>query len=169
MTTHKRDEFMEGILHEIVFNWMEENGVASLQCEFHGEGDSGSFEPGVSVVPLQGHTPYDSMVWSKLYDLIQTHVISPAPIGFKPGVTMAEFVHELSEKIEETTNHGVDWHNNDGGQGNVTWILDGHGEDGNHYKRGICLTVSARIIEYETTHFSVRNLDVVEEAEVTEQ
>lgn len=159
MTETIKDPLMSGILQEIVFNWMEANSIGRLQCDFSGEGDSGSFDGGVTVYPLEAHTQHNSTEWSRIYDLASKYVISPAPPGFLFGVTMAEYVLKLSEEIENNTSHGVDWYNNEGGSGNVAWILDGEGDDGEHYKRGICLTVSERIIEYNTSHFSVRNLN----------
>lgn len=125
-----------------VFAWMEENQVSKLIVDFHGEGDSGSFEDYISIQPVGDKLDRIEKLRTSLEE---------TPNSFARGQpkTLHQLILELSEEIEEQTDHGIYWYNNEGGNGQVEWLLDAVGQDGNHYKQGICLTVNRRIIEYE--------------------
>jgi hypothetical protein len=157
--------FMDGVLKDIIFNWMEDNRVTKVVATFNGEGDSGSFDQGVTLSFDHDGEDY-GVRYNNLYKLVSTTKINPTPPGVKGDVTIQEYVIHVSEEIESNTQHGMDWWNNDGGCGEVEWILDGVGNDGNHYKRGICLTVSERVTQYNTNHFTIQGeVDAEEDAE----
>lgn len=146
--------FMDGVVKDIVFNFMEAHGLTRITADFNGEEDSGSFN---SELMLEFNDPQKYIEYPQLYKLIQNYRIPNPPPGFTESPTMEEFILTLSQRIEEESNHGIDWYNNDGGEGKVEWILEGEGEDGETYHRGICLTVSARVIQYDTHHFTIQN------------
>lgn len=149
--TQNADEQMwEMVHHATIFDWMERNQVAVLTVQFNGEGDSGSFEDYVETSGIDGvKLDYDA-----LQESLEKTLITPRLAGSSDN-SLKGLIMGLSEKYEEKTDHGIDWYNNEGGRGQVEWILDGKGSDGRHYKRGVCLTVEARVIEYEGESFAL--------------
>lgn len=150
MTT---DELLfRDVQYAAIFNWMETHKVSTITVRFNGEGDSGSFE---NDAELNTVSPYDQENYTKIRESFETTRINTMKSKAGKPNSLQQLVLDLAEKIEDEANHDVDWYNNDGGSGSVEWILDGTGEDGNHYHKGICLTVSARVIEYEHSYFSI--------------
>jgi hypothetical protein len=137
----------EEMQRAVIFNWMEANRVAELIVRFNGEGDNGDFDKYVSI------TPMDEKIGLEKYGLIQDSMMKETLQGSHKSVR--DLVLHLSEKIEAEHNHSIDWVNNDGGQGQIVWILDGKAEDGCHYKRGIYMRIEARVISYESEDFSI--------------
>ena len=143
----------------MIWEWMARTGAKTLTVEFNGEGDSGSFEDHVEV---RFHDLHGGEEWVSptpeqeraIQDFERTLIPSLLDAQGEP-CSLGAVVQRLSERIEADTDHGVDWWNNDGGRGEITWILDGQGPDGEHYRRGICLTVEQRVIEYEATHIAI--------------
>lgn len=135
----------------LVFDWMEANGVAVMTLRFHGENDDGNFDsvPDLTLAPDDGRDAND---W-KLHKKIQKR-LADAPAG-QTEQSMRELFYDLCIHVEESVHHGVDWVNNEGGQGAVQWILGGYGEDEAYYRRGICFTVEARVISFDTAHYDI--------------
>ena len=174
----KRGQPAQGVLADMalkamVWEWMEQNGARMLTAEFNGEGDSGSFEEYVTVL---FHNPHSGEEWE--HPTAEQERVAKEFAENKLTVlideqgnqrSLADAVRDLSEKVESDTDHGVDWWNNEGGRGEVNWILDGKGPDGLHYRRGLCLTVEARVIEYEATHIAVTGDEEGEGSEPNEE
>lgn len=146
---------IDSIKRATVFNWMEDNQVSRLVVHFNGEGDSGSFEDYVEVFPTEKGN-YARI--SQLTEQMKEHELPHIQVGEGRPNTLWNLVLQMSESIESNTPHGKDWWNNEGGQGQVEWILDGEGEDGNTYRRGICLTVEERIVTVEGESFAIEGL-----------
>lgn len=169
------DPLLNAAYRSVVFDWMAAHGVAVIRARFDGSGDSGSFDAApdididVAEVPEGAgagmrkpggpdayHAAYHSMIEAPA---VPMRMLGGDGVAVTADLSIADLVLALSEHIEATTEHGVDWWNNDGGEGCVEWIVDGEGADGNHYRRGICLTVSQRVIELNTSFHAVAGLD----------
>ena len=146
------DAFTWELERSTIFDWMRKNEIETLDCSFNGSGDSGSFDNYVGISLKSSVCNEDQKArrqrYESLYEEIRTKIVMH-------GLTLQELVLERSAEIENHTNHGVDWWNNDGGKGNVQWILDGEADSGDYYKEGISLSISKRIIELDTSYFSI--------------
>lgn len=146
-----------------IFEWMETNKLCKLSVDFNGEGDSGDFDDHVSIDYID-HEKYSLSDYVRLQEEIQSKIgeYKPTLGGMEKGHnterTLNQLVVHLARNVEKETEHGVDWWNNDGGNGTVEFILDGVGLDGNTYHHGICLTVNERTVAYESHHHSVDGL-----------
>jgi len=149
------DKLMEGVIRDIIFNWMADNDVAQLGVSFNGEGDDGNFESYINITPNYPNNVYNAEMYSTVNtNLYNTHLTNTPP-GIEKNSTMANLVLQKSIEIEEQTNHGVDWYNDDGGNGEVIWLYNtDHG--GIHYDRGVRLIVRARVIEYDEHFFDIQ-------------
>lgn len=154
MNKQNNDEFTDLLKKTFVFDWMEQHNVMTLTAHFNGEGDSGSFERFVSVAlkPEAQSDAYYRHVNEKL-DNTQTVFRHNS----NRALTLSKLVVAMSEEIETNTSHGVDWWNNEGGQGTVEWVLNGEDSNGDTIHRGIVLTVEERVIEYRSETFTVEN------------
>lgn len=150
-----KDELMEGVIRDIIFNWMADNDVAELSLSFNGEGDSGDFEDYISITPNYPNNVYNKEVYSKANASLNDTRLVNTPPGIDKNSTMADLVRKKSIEIEEQTDHGIDWYNDDGGNGVVLWLYNT--EDGGvHYDRGVRLIVRARVIEYDEHFFDIQ-------------
>lgn len=140
------DEIFYSACREKIFSWMEANGVARITMRFNGEGDSGQFDGYPEMALIDAGAPWDR------YDALSTSMCTTCD---ESGTTIANLVSSIAHHVENTAHHGIDWWNNEGGQGHVEFILDGHDDAGVHYRRGISLTVEQRIVTYEGQTFTV--------------
>lgn len=141
----------EAIQMSAVFDWMAQNGVAKLLVNFSGENDDGSFD---SFVEMELTGTYSDMAYEAARNSLEAatvHVTHPGSQDNK----LSTLVLDMSAAFENRTQHNIDWVNNEGGRGSVQWILDGEGTDGRHYKRGVCLEVEARVIEYQGESYAI--------------
>jgi len=142
-----------------IFEWMTTKKLTKLNVDFNGEGDSGSFDNYVGV-EYPDEAKYTNQDYANLQNELNTYTPTLGGMSRENGGerTLNKLIVDLAEDIEKETDHGVDWWNNDGGNGTVEFILDGVGQDGNTYHHGVCLTVNARVIEYQTTYHIVQGL-----------
>lgn len=163
------DKVLYAAAMESIFAWMQEHGVAIITAGFHGEGDSGDFEDYLDLNMLDESTGQERYLEvSNTLDaaLAGAHEVSDAEDNAKG---LKGLILNIARKIEHETAHGVDWWNNDGGQGSVEFILDGHGKDERYYRRGICLTVEERVVEFQPHYFAIAGATEAEvDAEPTE-
>ena len=150
-----QDEFSKELFYTYVFTWMEKYRVTKLVAFFNGSGDSGSFEDYLNI-QTEDPKDFDGDVVRTIQKKLDTDKVQLTPHTLQPGCSFQKYVLYLSRQVEREANHGINWWDDDGGQGTVEWILAGQGNDGKHYNRGICLTVEERITTYEATSFSIQ-------------
>lgn len=143
-----------------IFEWMETNKLSKLYVDFNGEGDSGAFDVYVKIEYKNNSTDYITEDYTRLQDELQSYKPTLGGVNREGGGerTLNQLVLSLAEDIEKEAEHGIDWWNNDGGNGQVEFITDDVGGDGNTYHHGVCLTVNARVIEYDTTYYSIQGM-----------
>jgi hypothetical protein len=143
-----------------VFEWMTTNKLSKLSVDFNGEGDSGDFDDYVSIEYTNPSSDYTTEDYSRLQGELETYKPTLGGVNKEGGNerTLKQLILSLARAIEQETEHGVDWWNNDGGNGQVEFITDDVGNDGNTYHHGVCLTVNARVIEYETTYHTIQGM-----------
>lgn len=160
------DRILYAACKATLWAFMEQHGIAIITVSFNGSGDSGIFEDYADLTFADLSTP------SEKYTYVRD-AMAHTPIGAIVGTQIEEGEQSLQDLvvlmaswIEDSADHGVDWWNNDGGQGKVEFILDGHGNDGRYYRRGIHMLVQQRIESYDDHDFSIEG-EVDEPAEVS--
>ena len=152
-----------------IFEWMESNKLSKLYVDFNGEGDSGAFEDYVNIEYKNSITDYTTEDYIRLQAELKSYKPTLGGVNQEGGSerTLSQLVLSLAEAIEKEAEHGIDWWNNDGGSGQIEFITDDIGGDGNTYHHGVCLIVNARVIEYNTTYYSIQGM--IEPTEATSE
>lgn len=126
---------------------------------FSGESDSGNFDDAVSPSLTSADDKWTNeaqQAVSDAWDRFKDFRFGPASFH------LLDLIKEAAEHIMDT--HGQDWpdwYNDDGGRGMMQFILDGEGEDGNLYHKGVCVTVWQRTVT-EKQYSGVYQSGVVE-------
>lgn len=136
--------------------------IVGACVDFSGEGDSGQLDGSSDLNTTNGYTDDD---YSKPKpDLTAAyHTWRTFTFGVRDDLNLAKLIHEAAEHIMDT--HGNNWpdwcNNNDGGRGSINFIVDGiNEEDGQHYRRGVCVNVFTRVVQ-EDSHPGVYSEGVV--------
>jgi len=107
--------------YEFIWQFMRVNQIDDIVVQFDGSGDSGDINDICAI--HQGKTD------DELYNLLK----HPLPEGLipereqsvfisQPPVTVYDLIHELSNALLGAS-EAPDWVNNDGGYGELTWIM----------------------------------------------
>lgn len=112
-----------------IFQALIELGLEGARVPFNGENDSGQ---------LDDPEPMTNAWTTETYNIFNNHTFPNHP----NLPSLPKLIRQAAEHIQET--HGdnwPDWYNNDGGRGTIDFIVNGEGDDGQHYTNGICVCV----------------------------
>jgi hypothetical protein len=112
---------------EALFNELRGKAITRLTVRFSGGGDSGNIDESEIEGLFEGDVKYGSMLLMEPFTTQRNNGIVQ-----KDGRWGTVHAYQTYTKLQELSDHvtndvldmsGIDWYNNDGGQGKVTYIV----------------------------------------------